>query len=106
MKAVIDAGGRQCEVEPQQVVVVGKLSVSEGESVEWDKVLMVCTDDDTLIGAPYVEGAKVVGRVLAHEKGRKIKVFKYKPKKRYRRTQGHRQWKTKVLVEDIMVAGG
>jgi ribosomal protein L21 len=80
---------------------VEKLEADEGESVVFDQVLTVVNDADVKIGRPMVDGAKVTGKVMAHGKGKKILVFKYKAKSNYRKRQGHRQPFTKVVIEKI-----
>lgn len=100
MYAIIETGGKQVRVEVGQSIYVEKLDVEAGENVTFDKVLMV-SGDSTQVGAPYVNGVTVEGNVEKHGKGKKIIVFKYKPKKKYRRKQGHRQAYTKVTVTAI-----
>lgn len=104
MYAVIEIGGKQYIVERGTTIKVEKVDVPEGEKLEIEKVLFVRMDGQNLIGNPYVEGAKVIARVLEHGKDRKIIVFKYKRKKNYRRKRGHRQLFTKVEVEDIKIS--
>lgn len=101
MYALIETGGKQYRVEKDQVLTIEKLPNEEGETVTFEKVLLVSKDDEVKVGKPYVEGAKVTGKVLKHGRGKKIIVFKYKPKKNYRRKQGHRQPYTKVVVTSI-----
>ncbi len=103
MYAVIETGGKQYRVEEGDILSVEKLGVPEGESVVFDKVLMVSDEEGIKVGQPYVEGAKVEGQLLFHGKGRKIIVFKYKPKKNYRRKQGHRQPFSRVEIKKITV---
>jgi len=100
MYAVIETGGKQYKVQEGDVLFVEKLSVSEGEEYTFDKVLAVSKGDELLTGNP-VEGVTVTAKVLGQGKGKKIIVFKYKPKKNYRRKQGHRQPYTKVQIEKI-----
>ena len=100
MYAVIETGGKQYRVQEGDVVFVEKLSASEGEEYTFDKVLAVSKNDELLTGNP-VEGATVSAKVLSQGKDKKIIVFKYKPKKGYRRKQGHRQPHTKVQIEKI-----
>ena len=97
MKAVIETGGKQYYVEPGTIIYVEKLDVPSENEIVFDHVLMV----NGTIGRPYVSGSKVVGKVLKHGKNKKIKVFKYNPKKKYRKTQGHRQPYTKVEITKI-----
>ena len=101
MYALIETGGKQYQVEKNQVLSIEKLPYEEGESVTFDKVLLVNKDGEVKVGTPYVEGAKVTGKVVKHGRGKKIIVFKYKPKKNYKRKQGHRQPFTQVIIENI-----
>ncbi|MDD6466586.1 MAG: 50S ribosomal protein L21 [Erysipelotrichaceae bacterium] len=101
MYAIIETGGKQIRVEKGQSIFVEKLNVEAGETVEFDKVVVV-SDKTTKVGTPYVEGAKVVAKVEKQGKGKKILIFKYKAKKgSTRRKQGHRQPYTKLIVEAI-----
>jgi len=99
--AIIETGGKQYKVSEGDVVFVEKLDVEEGSEYVFDKVLAVSAGDSVSFGTPYVEGASVKAKVLAHGKDKKIIVFKFKPKKNYRRKQGHRQPHTKVQIEKI-----
>jgi large subunit ribosomal protein L21 len=100
--AVIRTGGKQHRVEPGQTIEVEKLPVAEGETVELTEVLLVSDGDGLQYGRPLVDGAKVVGRVVKHDRSKKIIVFKYKPKVRYRKKTGHRQAVTRVAITDII----
>jgi|SRR5437763_1403274 large subunit ribosomal protein L21 len=100
--AIIRTGGKQHRVEPGQTIEVEKLPVEEGQTVELTDVLLVSDDNGLRQGRPLVEGAKVVARVVKQARGRKIIVFKYKPKVRYRRKMGHRQSVTRIRIEDIV----
>ena len=100
MYAVIETGGKQYKVEQGDFVFVEKLNVEEGETVTFDKVLIV-GGDDVKVGAPYVEGATVTANVVKNGKDKKIIVYKYKPKKGYHKKQGHRQPYTKVEITAI-----
>ena len=104
MYAIIDSCGKQYKVSEGDVVFFEKLDAEEGKSVSFDNVVLVSDGKDVKIGTPYVKGAKVEGTVVAHGKGNKILVYKYKAKKNYRRTQGHRQPYTKVEIKSITVA--
>ena len=95
MKAVIETGGKQYYVEEGTVLYVEKLD--SNDTVVFDKVLMI----NGSFGNPYVKGAKVEAKVLKHGKAKKIKVYKYRQKKKYRRTQGHRQPYTKVEITKV-----
>ena len=97
MKAVIETGGKQYYVEEGTVLYIEKLETETGKEVVFDKVLMA----NGALGRPYVQNAEVVGEVIKHGKNKKIKVFKYNPKKKYRKTQGHRQPYTKVEIKTI-----
>lgn len=102
MYAVIKTGGKQYCVREGDILNVEKLDVAEGEIVELGDVLALKKENEELIiGTPLVEGAKVTAQVLEHSRGKKIIVFKYKPKKNYRRKQGHRQPYTKLRIEKI-----
>ncbi|RPF55503.1 50S ribosomal protein L21 [Aquisalibacillus elongatus] len=100
MYAIIETGGKQIKVEEGQSVFIEKLDAEAGEEVTFDKVLFV-GGDSVKVGAPLVDGATVTGKVEKQGKGRKIDVFKYKPKKNYKRKQGHRQPYTKVTIEKV-----
>ena len=97
MKAVIETGGKQYYVEENSELYIEKLDSEAGSEVVFDKVLMA----NGRLGRPYVENVTVVGEVVKHGKSKKIKVFKYNPKKKYRKTQGHRQPYTKVEIKTI-----
>jgi large subunit ribosomal protein L21 len=99
------SGGKQYRVSEGEVVCVEKLKAEIGDPVEFKDVLMVKTDEKTFVGQPVVEGASVQGIMQAQEKDDKILVFKYKKKKQYRRTRGHRQQYSEVRIEKINVAG-
>ena len=104
MYAIIEACGKQYKVSKGDVVFFEKLDTEEGKTVKFDKVVLVSDDKIIEVGTPYVKGVKVEGKVVAHGKGKKIIVFKYKPKKNYRRKQGHRQPYTKVEITSIKTA--
>ena len=104
MYAIIESCGRQYKVAVGDVVFFEKLDVEEGKKVTFDKVVLVSEDKKVEVGAPYVKGVKVEGKVVANGKGKKILVYKYKAKKNYRRTQGHRQPYTKVEITKIKTA--
>ena len=101
MYAVIESCGKQYKVAEGDIVFFEKLEVEEGKKVTFDNVVLVSNDGKVQIGNPYVKGIKVEGKVVSHGKGKKILVFKYKAKKNYRRTQGHRQPYTKVEITGI-----
>lgn len=101
MYAVIETGGKQYRVSEGDVIRVEKLPVDVGASVELDKVLALSKDDGLQVGKPWLESSKVTAKVLQHGKSEKIIVFKYKPKKNYRKKQGHRQPFTEIQIEKI-----
>lgn len=101
MYAIIESSGKQYKVAEGNEVVTEKLNVAVGEEVVFDKVVLLKEDDKVQVGKPYLENVKVKGKVVEHGKGKKIIVFKYKPKKNYRVKQGHRQPYTKVIIENI-----
>ena len=104
MYAIIESCGRQYKVAQGDVVFFEKLDAEEGKKVTFDHVVLVSDDKKVEVGAPYVKGVKVEGKVVSHGKGKKIRVYKYKAKKNYRRTQGHRQPYTKVEITSIKTA--
>ncbi len=101
MYAIIEACGKQYKVTKGDVVFFEKLDAEEGKKVTFDQVILFSDDKKVQVGNPYVKGVKVEGTVVSHGKGKKILVFKYKAKKNYRRTQGHRQPYTKVEITAI-----
>lgn len=102
MYAVIKTGGKQVRVKKGDTIYIEKIETEVGEIHEFSEVLLV-GGDSPVIGTPLVKGAKVTGKVEKHGRGKKIIVFKYKPKKNYHKKQGHRQSYTKVLIEDIVI---
>ena len=101
MYAIIESCGRQYKVSEGDVVFFEKLDAEEGKKVKFDNVILLSDDGKVEVGNPYVKGAKVEGKVVSHGKAKKILVYKYKAKKNYRRTQGHRQPYTKVEITGI-----
>jgi large subunit ribosomal protein L21 len=101
MYAVISSGGKQYKVEQGEIVRVEKLSGDIGAPVSFDKVLMISDDEKAKIGTPVLENATVQGHIVEQGKAKKIIVFKYKRRKRYRRKQGHRQSFTAVQIDSI-----
>jgi large subunit ribosomal protein L21 len=101
MYAIIETGGKQYRAEQGHVIRVEKLPAEKGESVTFDKVLMLNDDTEVKIGNPYLEGCNVEGKVVSQGREKKILVFKFKRKKNYRRKQGHRQPYTEVLINSI-----
>jgi large subunit ribosomal protein L21 len=101
MYAVVRTGGKQIRVEPGARVRVERVPGEVGASIELDQVLLVGGDDAVKIGTPVVEGARVSGTITAQGRHPKIRVFKMKRRKGYRRLQGHRQAYTEILVDSI-----
>ena len=101
MYAVLATGGKQYRVQEGDVIYVEKLDAEVDATVELEEVLAVGTDTGIKVGTPVVEGAKVVAKVAAQGKAKKVIVFKYKSKKDYRRKNGHRQPYTKLVIEKI-----
>jgi large subunit ribosomal protein L21 len=102
--AIIVTGGKQYRVAEGDILFIEKLPVESGETVTFDQVLAVVNSEaDPIIGTPTVAGAVVTAKVIKNGKGKKIRVFKYKAKKNYRRRQGHRQPYTQVQIDAITV---
>ena len=104
MYAIIESCGKQYKVAEGDVVFFEKLDAEEGKKVTFDKVVLVSEDGKVQGGNPYVKSVKVEGKVVSHGKAKKILVYKMKPKKNYRRMQGHRQPYTKVEITSIKLA--
>jgi large subunit ribosomal protein L21 len=102
MYAVIDVGGRQLKVAPEETVRVPRMRAEVGSTVTFDRVYALRTDGDFKVGSPSVEGARVVGTVVAHGKAEKELIYKYKRRKYYRRKRGHRQPFTEVKISQIV----
>jgi large subunit ribosomal protein L21 len=103
MYAVIRTGGKQHRVSEGDVIAIEKISGDKGEQVVFDQVLMVGKEDDIRIGRPVVEGAKVVGEIIAQGKGDKLIVFKMKKRKGYHKKNGHRQLLTSMKIKEISI---
>ncbi len=103
--AIVEHSGKQYLAEEGGRIEVDRLPLEVGKPVEFKEVLLVTDGKVTEVGSPYVSGAKVQGKVLEHGKAKKITVFKYKPKQRYRRTQGHRQKRTRITIETVDLPG-
>lgn len=102
MYAVVQTGGKQYRVAVGDRIDVERLDAEPGTEVTLDRVLMVEQDGDVKIGTPVVDGAKVIASVDAQKRGKKLIVFKMRPKKRYRRKTGHRQSLTQLTITDIV----
>jgi large subunit ribosomal protein L21 len=101
MYAVIETGGKQYRVSEGDAIKVEKLPYEVGDQVELDRVLLVSGEEGVTVGQPLVDGAKVTARVESEGRNRKVVVWKYRPKERYRRRQGHRQSYTQLRIEKI-----
>ena len=101
MQAIIVTGGKQYKVAQGDTLFIEKLEAEAGAEITFDQVLAILNEDQATFGAPTVEGASVVATVVKNGKGKKIRVFKYNPKKGYRKRQGHRQPYTKVQISAI-----
>jgi len=101
MYAVLKTGGKQYKVEVGQMVDVERLEAEIGDTVEIDQVLMVVDEGDVQVGKPVLDSAAVKATVVEHGKGRKVIVFKYRPKQRYRVKKGHRQEYTRLRIDEI-----
>lgn len=101
MFAIVEIGGKQYRVSPGDKLRVEKLEAAEGDSVNFDKVLLTADGEKVAIGSPYISGAVVEGKVAKQARNRKIIVFKYSSKTRYRKKKGHRQYFTEIEVVSI-----
>ncbi len=101
MNAIIVTGGKQYKVAEGDVLFIEKLEAEAGETITFDQVLAVLNGGTATFGAPVVEGASVTATVMKNGKGKKVRIFKYNPKKGYRKRQGHRQPYTKVQISAI-----
>ena len=100
--AIIETGGKQYRVKEGDVIFIEKLGAEQGDKVTFDKILAIF-GDAAQFGAPYVTGASVTGSIVKNGRAKKVIVYKMRPKKGYRRKQGHRQAYTKVQIEKIAV---
>ena len=103
MYAIIESGGKQRRVSPGALVALERIEGEAGSQVELSKVLLVADGEQIRVGAPYVQGATVMTEIVRQGRAPKITVFKFKRRKRYRRTQGHRQAQTTVRITEIRV---
>lgn len=101
MYAVIKSGGKQHRVREGELLKVEKLDLETGASVDFDEVLMVGEGDQVKIGEPFVAGGKVSAEVVAHGRGDKIKIIKFKRRKHHLKQMGHRQWFTEIKITGI-----
>lgn len=103
--ALIETSGRQFKVSPGQTITVDKIPVADGSQIDLDKVLLISDEGKITSGRPFIEGAKVTATVVSAGVGKKVVVFKFKAKTRYRKKMGHRQLFTKITIKDIITAG-
>ena len=101
MHAIIETGGKQYKVTEGDTLFIEKLEAEAGQAITFDKVLAILDGNKATFGAPVVEGASVAATVVKNGKGKKVRIFKYNPKKGYRKRQGHRQPYTKVQIGAI-----
>ncbi len=101
MFAVFSSGGKQHRVTEGEIVRLEMLDAEPGQEVVFDKVLLVADGDNVSVGAPYVSGGRVTGQVVSHDRAKKIRIIKFRRRKNYMRTQGHRQWYTEVKITGI-----
>ncbi len=101
MFAVFASGGKQHRVTEGEIIKLELLSAEPGQEVVFDKVLMVANGDEVSVGQPYVDGGKVTAEVISHDRGKKIRIIKFKRRKDYMRRQGHRQWYTELKITAI-----
>lgn len=101
MYAVFESGGKQHRVKKGDVIQLEKIEVEPGQSLDFDKVLLVGEGESVKVGAPFVAGSKVVAEVVEHGRGKKIRIIKFRRRKHHRKQMGHRQWYTAVKITDI-----
>lgn len=101
MYAVIESGGKQHRVVEGEILRLEKLDSATGDTIDFDKVLLVANGENVQIGAPYVSGGKVQAEVLSHGRGDKVHIIKFKRRKHHMKQQGHRQWFTEIKITGI-----
>ena len=101
MYAVIESGGKQHRVEEGETLKLEKIEAATGDSVEFDRVLMMGSGEDVKIGTPLVDGGKVTAEIVAHGRHDKVKIIKFNRRKHHRKQAGHRQWYTEVKITGI-----
>lgn len=101
MYVVFQSGGKQHRVSEGQTIRLEKLDIATGESVEFDEILMVADGEDIKLGIPFVSGSKVKAEVVAHGRGEKVTIVKFRRRKHHRKQQGHRQWFTEIKITGI-----
>ncbi|MGL9750942.1 MAG: 50S ribosomal protein L21 [Symbiopectobacterium sp.] len=101
MYAVFQSGGKQHRVSEGQTVRLEKLDIATGEVIEFKQVMMVADGEEIKIGVPFIDGGKIKGEVVAHGRGEKVTIVKFRRRKYYRKQAGHRQWFTDVKITGI-----
>lgn len=104
MYAIVEIAGQQFKVEKDQKVFVHRLEAAEGSNVDFDKVLLIDDNGKIQVGSPVIENTVVSAKVISHLKGDKVLVFKKKRRKSYQKMNGHRQYLTEIVIEDIKAA--
>ncbi len=102
MYAIVRTGGKQYQVSPGSIIAVEKLNAEAGQDITLDEVLLINDGENVVVGKPTIEGGSVTAKVIGQEKAKKIKVFKFKRRKQYRKMQGHRQQHTRIRIQDIL----
>jgi len=105
MYAIVNIAGQQYKVEKDQKIFVHRLDGKEGDSLNFDEVLLIDNDKNIVVGEPTLKGARIVGKVLSHPKADKVQVFKKKRRKGYKVRKGHRQYMTEIQIQDIIEKG-
>jgi large subunit ribosomal protein L21 len=103
MFAIIETGGKQYRVSKGSVLEVDRIDSPTGDKIQIDKVVLLSGEDRTIVGKPYVGGSSVAATVIDQGREKKIRVFKFKQRKRYRKTIGHRQYYSKIMIDEIVV---
>lgn len=101
MLAVIKTGGKQYKVSPNDKIKIEKIDQEEGSEVVFEDVLLLDNEKEVLIGTPRVEGAKVIAKIIKQARYPKVMTYKFKPKKRYKLKQGHKQYYTEIQITEI-----
>ena len=101
MYAVIESGGKQHRVEEGEILRLEKIDSATGETIDFEKVLLVGEGESVKVGAPYVDGGKVTAEVITHGRGDKVRIVKFHRRKHHRKQMGHRQWFTEVKITAI-----
>lgn len=101
MFAIIETGGKQYKIENGSILDIEKIEAKEGSPINFDKVLLISDKGKVKVGTPFISGASATAKIISHDRKDKIKVFKMKSKKRYKKTQGHKQHSTKVEITNI-----